>query len=226
MSLCTFHQLEIHPGEIVTTTLTNVYTFSKNDLIVFAGDPINEPVVVAWPTINGKRVPPKDLAQHFRALGVLWGCFCCYSGKFRSCRIGFNGRGYVATCWSDEPAVRGCNFHLDLDRIYCFTKLVDEYSHLKPNTKFNRLAMDQCIQNFLSLKSFIRAHDAVTRRPPQPLLAKGWLGEHKAGMKQRRLKYGVKQHPFKPRNSIGFLLEWWIRLRRWAASVKVGIDGV
>ncbi|KAH6912189.1 hypothetical protein BKA70DRAFT_1219342 [Coprinopsis sp. MPI-PUGE-AT-0042] len=188
-----------------------------DDIVLYAPAPINELVLVKWPCIEGKRVHPKDLVQHLRRLGIVWGCFCCYSGAFKSCRIGYDGRIYRAVCWSAEPAITGCNFSLDLDRIYATTQLVDNYRRLQPGAPGRASALEESIQNFMAVRAIVRAHDAITGRQPTPLLASGWLGEQKPGVKQRHLK---RLSPS------CWVRRWWIRCKRFFSSMEVGIDGV
>ncbi|KAH6902373.1 hypothetical protein BKA70DRAFT_1229031 [Coprinopsis sp. MPI-PUGE-AT-0042] len=210
----TCSNLEID-GDIITTTLMND-SFSKDDIVLYAPAPINELVLIGL-ALKENAFILKDLVRHLRRLGIVWGCFCCYSGAFKSCRIGYDGRVYRAVCWSAEPAITGCNFSLDLDRIYATTQLVDNYRRLQPGAPGRASALEESIQNFMAVRAIVRAHDAITGRQPTPLLASGWLGEQKPGVKQRHLK---RLSPS------CWVRRWWIRCKRFFSSMEVGIDGV
>ncbi|KAH6910029.1 hypothetical protein BKA70DRAFT_1221076 [Coprinopsis sp. MPI-PUGE-AT-0042] len=112
------------------------------------------------PLLNGKRVHPKHLVRYMRERGIVWGCYCCYGSKFRSSRIGFDGRKYIATCWSDEPALNGCNFYLDLDLIYAMTKEVSEYPHLKPG-RVDKVAYSRFVTKFEIGRETLRSVHAI-----------------------------------------------------------------
>ncbi|KAH6910900.1 hypothetical protein BKA70DRAFT_1423662 [Coprinopsis sp. MPI-PUGE-AT-0042] len=209
----TFRMLEID-GHIITTTLTNIHSFSKNDLIIYVSSPVNDLVVLKWPCINGKRVLPRNLVSHLRKLGIAWGCYCCFSGTFRSCRIGFDGCAYRAMCASPEPARAGCNFSY---RIYANTHLVHNYPLLEPGAPPIELANEYAIKSFLDARALVQPDDALAEHPPRPLLVNDWLGEQRKGVKQLRFH----------RMSL-FRLGWkyWNRLKDWLASMEVGVDGV
>ncbi|KAH6893759.1 hypothetical protein BKA70DRAFT_1440293 [Coprinopsis sp. MPI-PUGE-AT-0042] len=216
MSIFTFHQLVVN-DEIVTTTLINTSSFPNSDLIILAQPPINELVVVKWPIVNGKLIHPKDFAKYLLECGLVWGCFCGFGSRFRSCMIGFDGTKYVAKCWSDKPAMKGCNFYLDLDFIYTRTKEVSEYPHLLPG-HVDAAAYHMFVTRFEVTRKVIRAHDAICNRQPYPLLAQGWIGELGTGVKQCRLR---------PKSRLLMLfMQWWSRLRQQFSSIDVGIDGV
>ncbi|KAH6909925.1 hypothetical protein BKA70DRAFT_1221577 [Coprinopsis sp. MPI-PUGE-AT-0042] len=171
------------------------------------------------PLVNGVRVHPRDMVDYLWARGLVWGCYCSFGGQFRSCRIGFDGQRYRATCWSDEPAVEGCNFNVDLDRAYAKSKQEAEYPHLAPS-HIDLPELSRYLAKFEMTRSLARAHEAVSQRPLALLVAKGWLGQPMTNVKQLRLR---------PKNSYSLTSRfwaWWARLRARFASMEIGIDGV
>jgi hypothetical protein len=190
------------------------------------------------PLENGVRVHPKDMGDFVEVRGLFWPCFCSWMGEPKSCKIGFDGKKYRATCASKDPAIQGCNFNrkfichllsfaraegllVDLDRIYALTKEEAEYPHLAPGRN-DPAAMSHHLAMFEIMRSKKRALEAVCYQPTMPLVAKGWIGERATStVKQRRLRSGSLLL-----DATRICRSVWAQVRHWLASVEIGIDGV
>jgi hypothetical protein len=109
---------------------------------------------------------------------------------------------------------------VDLDRIYARTKQMSRYPHLTPG-RIDVSAYASYVAKFDVAREWIRHHDEIMGRDPEPLLALGWFGEIGTGIKQRRLR------PKSPRARLLWnVSQCWRRFKRWTGSMEVGIDGV
>ncbi|KAJ7255692.1 hypothetical protein C8J57DRAFT_1517984 [Mycena rebaudengoi] len=97
---------------------------SSCDLVIYCPT-FSMTLKIAWPTINGLRVPPKYLVDFLQQHQVHWACFCAKNESSSvSCRILRSAEGTHAHCHYSPPR---CSFYLDLDTIFATTALEQEY---------------------------------------------------------------------------------------------------
>ncbi|KAH6903732.1 hypothetical protein BKA70DRAFT_1227656 [Coprinopsis sp. MPI-PUGE-AT-0042] len=203
-----YARLEID-GDIITTTLMND-SFSKDDIVLYAPAPINELVLIGL-----------ALKENAFILKTLCGTSedSASFGVASAVTRAMTAASIVQCVGRLSPLSQGATSlrPVDLDRIYATTQLVDNYRRLQPGAPGRASALEESIQNFMAVRAIVRAHDAITGRQPTPLLASGWLGEQKPGVKQCHLK---RLSPS------CWVRRWWIRCKRFFSSMEVGIDGV
>ncbi|KAJ7218164.1 hypothetical protein C8J57DRAFT_1254836 [Mycena rebaudengoi] len=68
------------------------------DLVIYC-PPLRFSVKIAYPTVNGHRVPPEHLVAYLRRLGVHWPCFCAENeDESVSCLIHRSHEGLFGRC--------------------------------------------------------------------------------------------------------------------------------
>ncbi|KAJ7677910.1 hypothetical protein DFH06DRAFT_1121469 [Mycena polygramma] len=143
---------------------------ADQDLIVYCPSfLLGLPCRIAWPTVNGHRVPAIHIREFLIANGLHWSCFCPMSDPATretsaSCRIiTWPDLGTFAVCHHSLPR---CQFFIDLVQVYHMSTLRQLY---QPVSKTDS-----------SMARFLLSPEAPSSIG-QPIYLPGYLGEAEGG---------------------------------------------
>ncbi|KAJ7649007.1 hypothetical protein DFH06DRAFT_1135268 [Mycena polygramma] len=144
---------------------------ADQDLIVYCPSfLLGLPCRIAWPTVNGHRVPAIHIREFLIANGLHWSCFCPMSDPATretsaSCRIvTWPDLGTFAVCHHSLPR---CQFFIDLVQVYHMSTLRQPY---EPVSKTDS-----------SMTRFLLSPEAAPSSIGQSIYLPGYLGEREGG---------------------------------------------